>query len=69
MTTANEPPTCDSGNALSSDGKGLCQRTATKRVRITGTGKADGTYNMCPGCAAHWHLVSPKTVTILEDAS
>lgn len=69
MTTETIPDTCDSGNALSHDGEGLCQRPATKKVRITGSrsGKAVGTYKMCDGCAAHWTLVSPRTVAIIGD--
>lgn len=55
--------TCDSGNALSGDGKGLCQRPATEKVQITGTGPARGTYKMCRSCAGSWAVKSPRTVS------
>jgi hypothetical protein len=57
--------TCMSGNNLTTDGSGLCQREAVKRVRISGTSPARGVYDMCKECAAHWELVSPRTVTIV----
>lgn len=66
MHTEIAPDTCDSGNVLSGDGNGLCQRPGTKRVRITGTGKAAGTYRMCQLCAGYWSA-RDRIVTIIGD--
>lgn len=57
---------CDSGNGMSEDGKGLCQREATKLVEEN-SARGNATYKMCKGCASHWTLTNPKTMSIVGD--
>lgn len=59
---------CQSGDGLSSDGRGLCQRDYTKIVEFTFKKKGETIKvdkRLCDNCAAHWSLVSPTTVKVL----
>lgn len=57
---------CESGNALTEDGSGLCQRAATCEVEISRSRKGvkeSYVFGMCRPCAGSWSVKHPKTVS------
>ena len=60
---------CESGNNLTEDGEGMCQRPIEKTVRLSirRNGKSlEKDFGMCRHCAAHWAIRHPRTVRVLN---